>query len=71
MYDTEHITAWLSAASAAGAKEAFGGAPTAEPQRSAWHVCGPTDPDARCRDHFRIELRRDSVSIAVNGVTYM
>ena len=63
--------AWLSAASGAGAHETFGGAPTAEPQRSAWHLCAPSDADTACRDHFRIELRRDAVIIAVNGVTYM
>jgi hypothetical protein len=71
IYDETSITAWLSAASSAGARETFGGAPTVEPLRSAWHVCAPTDADTVCRDHFRIELRRDSVSIAVNGVPYM
>jgi len=71
VYDAERITAWLSAQSRGGAAETFGGTPASEPQRSAWHVCGPTDPDTSCRDHFRIELRKDAITISVNGVPYM
>ena len=71
VYDADHITAWLSAASTAGAAETFGGTPTTEPRRSAWHLCAQADPDSACRDHFRIEFRRDSITIAVNGVPYM
>jgi hypothetical protein len=71
VYDDEKITAWLSADSAAGAAKVFGGRPHTEPQRSAWHLCGPTDPDASCRDRFRIDFSRDGISIWVNSVLYM
>jgi len=71
VYDADKITANLNAHSSAGASSVFGGAPTADPQRSAWHLCGAADPDASCRDHFKIELTRDSVTISVNGVRYM
>lgn len=71
IYDTDKITARLSAQSSAGAAVAFGGAPTTAPLDDVWHLCGPTDPDTRCRDHFRIELERDAVTIFVNGVRYM
>jgi hypothetical protein len=71
VYDADKITAWLSAQSAGGAKAVFGGAPTAEPQRSAWHLCGDADSDSLCRDRFRVDLSRDTVKISVNGVLYM
>ncbi len=71
VYDADKITAYLNAHSSGGAASTFGGAPTAEPLRSAWHLCAPTDADTVCRDHFRVELTRDSVTIFVNGVRYM
>lgn len=71
VYDADKITAYLNAHSSGGAASMFGGAPTAEPLRSAWHVCSPTDADTVCRDHFRVELTRDSVTIFVNGIRYM
>jgi len=71
IYDDAKITAWLSAGSTGGAKAVFGGAPATEPQRSAWHLCAPTDPDAQCRDRFRVDLSRDAITISVNGVPYM
>jgi hypothetical protein len=56
---------------AAGAVDVFGGAPTSEPLKKAWRQCGPEDLDTACRDHFRIEMARDSIAIFVNGVRYM
>ena len=70
IYDADKITAWLSSQSSAGAATAYGGTPAGD-RGAAWHLCGPGDPDASCRDHFRLELTRDSVSLFVNGVTYM
>lgn len=70
VYDGDAITAWLSAASPAGAKQSFGGAPVGEQAARAWHLCAQSDPDTACRDHFRLELRRDGVSLSVNGVPY-
>ncbi|HEY6959275.1 MAG TPA: hypothetical protein VI814_10650 [Candidatus Limnocylindria bacterium] len=70
IYDADKITAWLSAQSAAGAPSVYGGTPLGE-RAAAWRLCRPTDPDASCRDHFRLELTRDSVSLFVNGVKYM
>ncbi len=71
VYDADKITAWLSAQSAGGAKTMFGGAPTTEPQRSAWHLCAEADSDSLCRDRFRVDLSRDTIKISVNGVPYM
>ena len=71
VYDADKITASLNAGSSAGATETFGGAPSGEAQRAAWHVCGSTDPDASCRDHFKVDLSRDAITIWVNGVKYM
>jgi hypothetical protein len=33
-------------------------------------VCHGTDPDTNCRDRFRLELTRDSLTLHVNGVNY-
>jgi hypothetical protein len=70
VYDSEKITANLSAGVSAGAARVFGGTPT-EAQREAWRLCAPADNDAACRDRFRIELSRESVTIRVNGMRYM
>ena len=70
IYDANTITAWLSGQSSAGAPTVYGGTPSGE-RAAAWHLCGVTDPDASCRDHFRLELTRDSVALFVNGVKYM
>jgi len=71
IYDNERITANLSAYASGGAANVFGGGPTSEALRNAWRLCGPADPDTVCRDHFRIELAHDAVTIFVNGVRYM
>ena len=71
VYDADKITANLNAHSSAGAMMAFGGAPTTETMKQAWRLCSPTDPDAACRDRFRVVLERDAVTISVNGVRYM
>jgi len=71
IYDADRITANLNAHASGGAASAFGGAPTTELLQRAWRLCGPADADALCRDRFRLELTRDSVTIFVNGVRYM
>ena len=71
VYDADKITANLNAGSSAGATEMFGGAPIGQAQRAAWHTCTASDPDASCRDHFRVDLSRDAITIWVNGVRYM
>ena len=71
VYDDERITANLNAHSSGGAAMAFGGAPTTDARKQAWRECGPTDPDAACRDRFKVVLERDAVTIFVNGVRYM
>jgi hypothetical protein len=49
----------------------FGGAPdNAGPLDKAWRTCNGTDPDINCRDRFRMELTKTSVTIYVNGVKY-
>jgi hypothetical protein len=47
----------------------FGGGPFGY-QAGAWRLCRDTDPDLECRDRFRLEFTRDSVSIFVNGALY-
>lgn len=71
VYDDARITANLSAALTAGARTAIGGAPTTPARDAAWRTCAPTDPDASCRDRFRIELEKDAITIFVNGTKYM
>lgn len=71
IYDADKITVNLNAQASGGATSVFGGAPTTELLKSAWHLCGPSDADTLCRDRFRIELARDTVTIFVNGVRYM
>ena len=70
IYDNEKITANLSEHFTAGATTTFGGTPTGA-LAAAWHQCGPSDPDDRCRDRFRLVLERDAITIFVNGVLYM
>lgn len=53
-----------------GAAEVIGGTPYGE-QANAWRVCKGTDPDKECRDHFRWELTRETITLYVNGVKYM
>jgi hypothetical protein len=56
---------------AAGAAEKFGGGPFTPALDAAWRVCRGTDPDTNCRDRFRWELTKDTLTIFVNGVKYM
>ena len=37
---------------------------------TAWRTCAGTDPDTNCRDKFRLELRKDSITLYVNGQLY-
>lgn len=41
---------------------------TAQP---AWRVCQAVDADTNCRDHFRWEIRKDTLTLYVNGTKYM
>ena len=70
IYDNEKITANLSEHFKAGGATTFGGTPTGA-LATAWSRCGPSDPDDRCRDRFRLVLERDAITIFVNGVLYM
>lgn len=36
-----------------------------------WRECSGTDPDINCRDRFRWELTKTSLTLFVNGVKYM
>ena len=47
-----------------------GGTPTAE-RAAAWRLCGTKDPDANCRDRFRLEIAPERVALSVNGTLYM
>jgi len=38
---------------------------------SAWRLCRRGEPDANCRDRFRLDLRQDSLQLSVNGTTYI
>jgi hypothetical protein len=71
VYDADRITANLNAHASGGAASVFGGGPTTEALQHAWRLCGSKDPDASCRDRFKIVLERDAVTIFVNGVRYM
>lgn len=71
IYDAERITANLNAHSSGGAALAFGGAPATAALERAWRLCGPSDPDAGCRDRFKVIFERDAVTIFVNGTRYM
>jgi hypothetical protein len=54
-----------------GAAQVFGGGPFSPETDKAWRVCHQTDPDLNCRDRFRLELSRDTVTLSVNGTKYM
>jgi hypothetical protein len=49
----------------------FGGGPFSPAQDAAWGVCRSEDPDIVCRDRFRWEITRDTLTLYVNGVKYM
>jgi hypothetical protein len=53
-----------------GGAQIFQGGPFEPELDRAWRVCRGTDPDANCRDRFRLELTRDSLTLYVNGVRY-
>jgi hypothetical protein len=38
--------------------------------RAAWRSCVGTDPDTECRDRFRWELTRTTITLFVNGVKF-
>ena len=71
IYDEASITARLNADERSGSATAFGGSATDAARAAAWRICAATDPDAACRDRFRIVLERDAITIFVNGVRYM
>jgi hypothetical protein len=50
--------------------EGGGPFPSGGPRDQAWRVCQGTDPDTNCRDRFRLELTRDTLTLYVNGVNY-
>jgi hypothetical protein len=54
-----------------GAAQVYGGGPFTSEQDAAWRVCHGTDPDLHCRDRFRWELSRDTLTLQVNGTKYM
>lgn len=39
--------------------------------RHGWRECAGTDPDTLCRDRFRWELTKTSLTLFVNGMKYM
>lgn len=50
-------------------REVYGGYPS-NGLENAWRVCQVADPDTACRDRFRLELTKDSVTLYVNGTLY-
>ncbi len=46
-----------------------GGYPTGELDK-AWRKCKPDGPDMLCRDRFRMEVTKSSLTLYVNGVKY-
>ena len=70
-YRSGGLVAELSGAKPSGAARQFGGDPNAPELAAAWRVCEPTDPDAKCRDRFRLEVSSDTVRLLVNGTLYM
>jgi hypothetical protein len=51
--------------------QVYGGAPySSEGLDRVWRLCQGTDPDLNCRDRFRLELTKTSVTIYVNGTLY-
>jgi hypothetical protein len=53
------------------AQSVYGGGPFTPETDAAWRVCQDDDPDLDCRDRFRLELTRDTLTLFVNGVKYM
>jgi hypothetical protein len=51
--------------------QVFGGGAHNPTLDAAWRRCVGTDPDTNCRDRFRWELSRDTLTMYVNGVKYM
>lgn len=47
----------------------YGGSPF-EGRGDYWRECGENDPDMLCRDRFRLELTRSSLTLYVNGNKY-
>jgi hypothetical protein len=47
----------------------FGGSPF-EGLEQHWNLCENTDPDTHCRDHFRLEIMRTTLTLYVNGFKY-
>jgi hypothetical protein len=54
-----------------GAAQVFGGGPFSPEADKVWRICHQIDPDLNCRDRFRLELSRDTVTLFVNGTKYM
>lgn len=48
-----------------------GGGPYGAAANAAWRTCNGTNPDIFCRDTFRWELTRDTLTLFVNGFQYM
>ena len=46
-----------------------GGYPSFAP--GAWRQCAGTDPDVNCRDKFRFEITKSSITLYVNGQLYI
>lgn len=54
-----------------GAQSVFGGEPgISTALDNAWRVCQHDEPDLYCRDRFRMDLTKDSVTLYVNAVKY-
>jgi hypothetical protein len=61
---------WEVASHLSEGAQIFGGGAFTPELDQAWRVCRGTDPDTNCRDRFRMELTRDSLTLYVNGVRY-
>lgn len=46
-----------------------GGGPWGEAE-TAWRVCEMEDPDLQCRDNFRLEISKNSLTLFVNDIEY-
>ena len=54
-----------------GAQHVWGGSPDVAPElAAAWRTCGHDEPDLWCRDRFRLDLTKDSLTLYVNAVKY-
>ena len=54
----------------ADAQSIYGGEPGTPDRDAAWRVCQHDEPDPFCRDRFRLDLTKDSVTLYVNAVKY-